>query len=104
MNRHPGSRIPESQLTGGLGALYHHSVIGIFLLLLIGLLHPLFGWEPARVVMLAGVILLFAVPIVSVLWVGLKALRSRDRQLLLVVLGIVLLMAAARLAPLFFQG
>ncbi len=98
-----GARIPESQLTDGLARVYHYGSIGVFLLLLFGLIHPLTGWEPARTVMTAGVIALLALPIVTVLWVGLQALMRRDRHLVLIVLGILLLLVAARLVPLLIS-
>lgn len=98
-----GARIPESQLTDGLARVYHYGSVGVFLLLLFGLIHPLTGWEPARTVMTVGVIALLALPIVTVLWVGLQALMKRDRHLVLIVLGIVVLLAAARLVPMIIS-
>ena len=99
MSRQKGTRVPESQLTDGLARVYQYGTIGVFLLLLLGLLHPLTGWEPARLIMTIGVITLLALPIITVVWVGIRAVLQRDRYLVLIVLGILVLMAAARLLP-----
>ncbi len=101
MNRQTGTRVPESNLTNGLARIYQYGTVGVAALLLIGLLHPLTGWDPARHIMTAGVVALLALPIVTALWIGVRAALQRDRHLILIVLGIVVLMAVARLLPLF---
>ncbi len=103
MSRQPGTRVSESQLTDGLARVYQYGTIGVLLLLLLGLLHPLTGWEPARLIMTAGVVALLALPIVTVLWVGMRAAARRDRHLGLIVLGILLLLITARLMPLIIS-
>lgn len=95
-------RVPEAALTSGLAQLYRFGMAAVFVLLLVGLLHPLAGWDAAGAIMDAGVILLFALPVVTVVWVGIRSLLAGDRQLVLIVLGIVILMAAARLVPTLF--
>ncbi len=103
MNRQTGTRVPESNLTNGLARIYQYGTVGVAALLLIGLLHPLTGWEPARLIMTVGVVALLALPIVTSIWVGIRAVLQRDRHLVLIVLGILVLLVVARLVPLLIS-
>ncbi|MFC1529928.1 hypothetical protein ACFL6R_04330 [Gemmatimonadota bacterium] len=100
MSRRTGTRVPESTLTSGLARVYQYGTVGVATLLLIGLLHPLTGWEPARLIMTVGVAVLLALPVVTSIWVGFRAALQRDRHLVLIVLGILGLLVVARLLPL----
>ncbi len=102
MSRRNDARVPEGRLTGGLSRLYQYGMFGVMALLAVGLLYPLAGWEPGRTIMTVGVVALMALPIVSVFWVGGQALMEKDRHLILIVAGIVVLMVAARFLPLLF--
>ena len=103
MNQQTGTRVPESNLTNGLARIYQYGTVGVATLLLIGLLHPLAGWEPARLIMTIGVVALLALPIVTAVWVGIRAAVQRDRLLVLIVLGILVLLVVARLLPLLIS-
>ena len=50
-----------------------------------------------------GVVTLLALPIVTAVWVGIRAAIQRDRHLVLIVLGVVALLAVARLLPLLLS-
>lgn len=98
------SRIPESELTGGLALVYKFGYSIVLVFMLAGLLYPLLGLDALKGIMTAGIVLLLSIPVVSTLWVGVKALRERDRGLLSIVLGIILLLVLARLVPLMFHS
>ena len=97
MNRPATAKVPESRLTSGLSVVYRYGYSGALILMLIGLLFPLAGWSPAEAVLKAGILLLLCIPVVSALWVGYEALHGRDRRLLSVVAGIILLLMLAGL-------
>ena len=100
MNRPAGIRITETQLTSGLARLYRIGYGTVLILMLLGLFYPVAGWGPALIALKAGILVLLSIPVISVVWVGVEALRYRDRPLLHVVLGIIILLIVAGVIPL----
>ena len=100
MKRSTPTRITEARLTSGLARLYRNGYGTVLVLMLLGLLYSLAGWEPALIALQAGIVVLLLIPVISVLWVGVEALHQRDRPLLYVVLGLVALLIVAGIIPL----
>lgn len=100
MNRSTPTRITEERLTSGLARIYRNGYGTVLVLMLLGLLYSLAGWEPALIALKAGIVVLLSIPVISVVWVGVEALRKRDRFLLKVVLGIIALLIVAGVIPL----
>ncbi len=97
MSVRENTRVSEARLTGGLATVYKYGYISVLVLMMAGILYPLLGWRPAETIYTAGIILLLSVPLISTLWVGFKAIRNRDRGLIAVVAGILVLVIVARL-------
>jgi len=91
------TRTPETELTGGLAVIYRNGYITVLLLMLVGILFPVVGWEFARYAYTAGIVLLMAIPVMTALWVGYRGIRNGDRRLVMVVAGIVLMLVLAGL-------
>jgi hypothetical protein len=100
MNRSAPIRITEARLTSGLARLYRNGYGTVLVLMLLGLLYSVAGWEPALIALKAGIVVLLSIPVISVVWVGIEALRQHDRPLLYVVLGLVALLIMAGVIPL----
>lgn len=100
MNRSTPTRITEERLTSGLARIYRNGYGTVLVLMLLGMLYSLAGWEPALIALKAGIVVLLSIPVISVVWVGVEALRKRDRFLLKVVLGIIALLIVAGVIPL----
>ena len=103
MNRSTPTRITEARLTSGLARLYRNGYGTVLVLMLLGLLYSLAGWEPALIALKAGIVVLLSIPVISVMWVGIEALRKRDRFLIKVVLGIIALLIVAGVISVGFK-
>ncbi len=100
MNQTAKTRITEARLTSGLAQLYRIGYGSVLVLMMLGLLYSVAGWGPALIALKAGIVVLLSIPVISVVWVGVEALRRRDRPLLYVVLGIIALLIVAGVIPL----
>ena len=103
MNRSAPARVTEARLTAGLARLYRNGYGTVLVLMLLGLLYSVAGWEPALIALKAGLVVLLSIPVISVVWVGVEALRQRDRFLLYVVLGIIALLIVAGVISIGFK-
>jgi len=100
MNQSAPTRITEARLTSGLAKLYRNGYGTVVVLMLLGLIYSIAEWQPALIALKAGIVILLSIPVISVVWVGIEALRQRDRFLLRVVLGIIALLIVAGAIPL----
>ncbi len=93
-------QVGEPELRRTLAPLYRAAYLLVLVLVGVGVLLSAAGWVPGVLVAVVGVALLLATPVVAALAVGARALGRRDRRLLWVVLGIMVILGGQLLLQL----